>query len=59
MNVLEMHARGGNEKDSGGSALCELQVANLLLAAGPTHEWYKERFPSYPRQRRALIPWVY
>ncbi|CAK0784124.1 hypothetical protein CVIRNUC_007327 [Coccomyxa viridis] len=34
-------------------------VANLLLAAGPTHEWYSERFPSYPRQRRALIPWVY
>ena len=54
-----MDARDGNQKYSGGSALCVRQVANLLRAAGPTHEWYKERFPSYPLQRRALIPWVY
>lgn len=36
-----------------------VQVSNLMLAAGPTHEWYKQRFAAYPRERRALIPWLY
>ncbi|CAL5230065.1 g13518 [Coccomyxa viridis] len=34
-------------------------VSNLMLAAGPTHQWYKQNFAAYPSQRRALIPWVY
>ena len=36
-----------------------MQVSNLLLAAGPTHQWYKRQFADYPKERRALIPWVY
>ena len=35
------------------------QVANLLLAAGPTHRWYKGHFKQYPENRRALIPFLY
>ena len=36
-----------------------LQVINLLLAAQPTHLWYKQHFPNYPKERTALIPFVY
>lgn len=38
---------------------CVHQVANLLLAAGPTHEWYLAQFKQYPANRRALIPFLY
>ncbi|KAK9918388.1 hypothetical protein WJX75_003718 [Coccomyxa subellipsoidea] len=34
-------------------------VANLLLAAGPTHKWYQVQFKQYPANRRALIPFLY
>ncbi|KAK9811791.1 hypothetical protein WJX72_010154 [[Myrmecia] bisecta] len=34
-------------------------VANLLLAAGPTHRWYRRRFKQYPSRRRAIIPFLY
>ena len=36
-----------------------LQMVNLLLAAQPTHQWYQQRFPDYPRGRKALIPYLY
>lgn len=36
-----------------------LQVTNLLLAAQPTHLWYQQHFPDYPKDRKALIPYVY
>ena len=39
--------------------LCEIQVFNLMLAAGPTHAWYKEQFKTYPVYRKALIPYIY
>ena len=35
------------------------QVANLLLAAMPTHKWYLAKFSNYPKHRKALIPFVY
>ena len=42
-----------------GHAWCNTQVANLLLAAKPTHVWYLEHFSIYPKHRRALIPYIY
>lgn len=33
-------------------------VANLLPRALSHHEWYRERFPDYPRERKALIPGI-
>ena len=36
-----------------------LQVTNLLLAAQPTHLWYQEQFADYPKDRKALIPYLY
>lgn len=31
---------------------------NLTLAARMTHAWYHRQFKSYPRGRRALIPFL-
>jgi protein-S-isoprenylcysteine O-methyltransferase Ste14 len=31
-------------------------VANLVPRALAHHRWYRERFPDYPRRRKALIP---
>ncbi|KAK9789771.1 hypothetical protein WJX73_009613 [Symbiochloris irregularis] len=33
-------------------------TANLILAAVPMHHWYQEHFRNYPKQRRAIIPFV-
>ncbi|KAL6509077.1 hypothetical protein OROGR_023184 [Orobanche gracilis] len=34
-------------------------VANLALAAGETQRWYLRKFDNYPRNRCAIIPFVY
>lgn len=34
-------------------------VANLGLAADKTHKWYQRTFTSYPKKRKAIIPFVY
>lgn len=33
--------------------------ANLLPRALTNHRWYRERFPDYPTERKALIPFVW
>jgi 3-oxo-5-alpha-steroid 4-dehydrogenase 1 len=35
-----------------------LSAANLVPRAIATHRWYRERFPEYPRERKALIPFI-
>ncbi len=34
-------------------------IANLAPRARSHHAWYRAHFSDYPRQRRALIPWVW
>lgn len=34
-------------------------LANLLPRARSHHIWYKETFPDYPEERKALIPFIY
>ncbi|CAM8986485.1 unnamed protein product [Rhodiola kirilowii] len=34
-------------------------VANLCFAAGETKRWYLEKFEDYPRNRKAVIPFIY
>ena len=34
-------------------------AANLVPRAYAHHRWYHEKFPHYPKQRRALIPFVW
>ena len=34
-------------------------VANLVPRARAHHHWYRERFPDYPAERRALVPGVW
>lgn len=51
-----------------GFALCTWSLAGLfifLVSAGnlvprafATHRWYRERFPDYPKERRALVPFL-
>lgn len=34
-------------------------IANLAPRAAANLSWYRERFPDYPRQRKALIPYLW
>lgn len=34
-------------------------VANLVFAASDTHRWYRQKFDDYPRERFAVIPFVF
>ena len=34
-------------------------VANLLPRARSHHQWYLEKFPDYPRERKALLPGLF
>ena len=42
-----------------GLAFAVWTAANLAPRALAHHAWYRERFPDYPRERRALIPYVW
>jgi 3-oxo-5-alpha-steroid 4-dehydrogenase 1 len=33
-------------------------AANLVPRALSHHEWYREKFPDYPPERKAIVPWV-
>lgn len=33
-------------------------AANLVPRALVAHDWYRSRFPEYPEERRAILPWI-
>ena len=33
-------------------------ISNLLPRALSHHQWYLQQFPDYPKERKAVIPWV-
>ena len=35
-----------------------ISAANLIPRAFQTHQWYLEKFPDYPKNRKALIPFL-
>jgi len=37
--------------------LC-ITAANLIPRAFSTHKWYKDKFEDYPKERKALIPFI-
>jgi protein-S-isoprenylcysteine O-methyltransferase Ste14 len=41
-----------------GLAFALFTVANLLPRGITHHRWYREKFPDYPRDRKAVIPFV-
>ena len=43
----------------GGIFILAISAANLVPRAIDTHRWYRERFPDYPPERRALVPFVW
>lgn len=42
-----------------GLAFALFTFANLAPRARANHLWYRERFEAYPRERRALLPWIF
>jgi 3-oxo-5-alpha-steroid 4-dehydrogenase 1 len=41
-----------------GLAFAVFTFANLAPRAFSNHRWYQEKFPDYPKQRKALIPFI-
>jgi 3-oxo-5-alpha-steroid 4-dehydrogenase 1 len=41
-----------------GLAFFIFTIANLFPRAVSSHKWYRENFPEYPSDRKALIPFV-
>ena len=41
-----------------GLAFAVFTAANLIPRAVSHHNWYRRTFPSYPRRRRAIIPYL-
>jgi len=42
-----------------GVAFAVYSFANLAPRAATHHRWYHEKFPDYPKERRAIIPFVW
>lgn len=42
-----------------GFAFLAWTLANLVPRAREHHRWYRATFPDYPRQRRALVPFLF
>jgi protein-S-isoprenylcysteine O-methyltransferase Ste14 len=43
----------------GGLAFAAYTAANLVPRALANHRWYQKRFPDYPVQRKAILPFVW
>jgi 3-oxo-5-alpha-steroid 4-dehydrogenase 1 len=43
----------------GGLFIWAITLANLVPRASATHRWYRKHFQNYPRDRRALIPYLW
>jgi len=42
-----------------GLAFAVFTIANLAPRALSNHKWYLQKFPDYPRERKALIPFIF
>jgi protein-S-isoprenylcysteine O-methyltransferase Ste14 len=42
-----------------GLAIAAVSAANLVPRALRNHRWYRERFPEYPANRKALVPYLF
>ncbi|HSA16026.1 MAG TPA: hypothetical protein P5346_14880 [Spirochaetota bacterium] len=34
-------------------------IFNLAPRARSNHKWYRDNFPDYPKERKALVPFIY
>lgn len=44
---------------AGGAVFALWTAANLIPRAHSIHRWYRETFPEYPKQRKAIIPHLF
>ena len=35
-----------------------MSASNLIFRALDNHQWYQEKFPEYPKDRKAVIPYI-
>ncbi len=42
-----------------GAAFAFWTAANLVPRAVRHHKWYRQNFPNYPKERKAIIPFIY
>lgn len=42
-----------------GLSFAVYSVANLVPRALDNHQWYQDKFPEYPPERRAILPWIW
>ena len=42
-----------------GAAFAFWTAANLVPRAVAHHRWYRQKFPDYPNQRRAILPAIF
>ncbi len=42
-----------------GLSFCVWTIVNLLPRAISNHKWYKQHFPEYPKNRKAIIPFIW
>jgi 3-oxo-5-alpha-steroid 4-dehydrogenase 1 len=40
------------------SLICMWVYSNLCITAVRSHKWYKQEFPNYPTNRKAVIPFL-
>ncbi len=41
-----------------GAVFAFMTATNLIFRALENHQWYKEKFPDYPKNRKAIIPFI-
>ena len=42
-----------------GLTIAAITMANLIPRARANHRWYHEKFPDYPKDRKALVPFLF
>jgi len=50
---------GAGDLVPAGLAFAVWTIANLAPRARSNHKWYRETFPDYPENRKALLPGVW
>ena len=42
----------------GAGFVIAITIGNLVPRAKYTHKWFKKNFPDYPKERKAIVPYI-